>query len=161
MSIGSLREQIIYPDTLEDMMEKNITEEKLKEILRMVSLEHIAIRDSFDEVRDWKDTLSGGEKQRMAIARIFYHKYVAHLLKKYIIRKKCLNLYNFRPHYALLDECTSAVSIDVESSIYETAKNMGITLLTITHRPTLWKFHSHILKFDGMGGWVFEQLKEE
>lgn len=74
MSIGSLREQIIYPDTLEDMIEKNVTEEKLKEILRMVSLEQIAIRDSFDEVKDWKDTLSGGEKQRMAIARLFYHK---------------------------------------------------------------------------------------
>lgn len=74
MSIGSLREQIIYPDTLEDMIEKNVTEEKLKEILRMVSLEQIAVRDSFDEVKDWKDTLSGGEKQRMAIARLFYHK---------------------------------------------------------------------------------------
>jgi ATP-binding cassette subfamily D (ALD) protein 2 len=74
MSIGSLREQIIYPDSLEDMMAKNVTEEKLREILKMVTLEHIAIRDSFDEIRDWKDTLSGGEKQRMAIARLFYHK---------------------------------------------------------------------------------------
>jgi ATP-binding cassette subfamily D (ALD) protein 2 len=74
MSIGSLREQIIYPDSLEDMEAKNINEEKLKEIMKMVSLEHIALRDSFDEVRDWKDTLSGGEKQRMAIARLFYHK---------------------------------------------------------------------------------------
>lgn len=74
MSIGSLKEQIIYPDSLEDMMEKMISEENLREILKMVSLEHIAIRDSFDEVRDWKDTLSGGEKQRMAIARLFYHK---------------------------------------------------------------------------------------
>lgn len=75
MSIGSLREQIIYPDSLEDMIAKDINEEKLREILRMVSLEHIAVRDSFDEVKDWKDTLSGGEKQRMAIARLFYHKY--------------------------------------------------------------------------------------
>jgi ATP-binding cassette subfamily D (ALD) protein 2 len=74
MSIGSLREQIIYPDTIEDMNNKNISEEKLREILKMVALEHIAIRDSFDEVRDWKDTLSGGEKQRMAIARLFYHR---------------------------------------------------------------------------------------
>lgn len=74
MSIGSLREQIIYPDTIEEMEEKDFSEEKLREILRMVSLEHIANRDTFDEVRDWKDTLSGGEKQRMAIARLFYHK---------------------------------------------------------------------------------------
>jgi len=74
MSIGSLREQIIYPDTLEDMIEKDISEESLRDILRLVSLEHIANRDSFDEVRDWKDTLSGGEKQRMAVARLFYHK---------------------------------------------------------------------------------------
>lgn len=92
MSIGSLKEQIIYPDTLEDMVEKMISEEKLREILRMVSLEHIANRDTFDEVRDWKDTLSGGEKQRMAIARLFYHKYVKFVLFFQNLRRISINL---------------------------------------------------------------------
>lgn len=44
MSIGSLCDQIIYPDTRENMYRKGITEVHLKEILRLVALEHIAHR---------------------------------------------------------------------------------------------------------------------
>jgi len=50
------------------------------------------------------------------------------------------------------------VSIDVESHMYQTTKDLGILLITISHRPTLWKFHTHILKFDGQGNYTFGVL---
>lgn len=87
---------------------------------------------------DWDETLSGGEKQRLVFARLLYH----------------------RPAFAILDECTSAVSSDMEDRLYTRAKRDGITLLTVAHRKSLWKHHEHLLVLDGRGGWSFRPIRD-
>ena len=45
MTIGTLREQIIYPDTVTDMHKKGLNDEDLKEILKTVHLYHVVQRE--------------------------------------------------------------------------------------------------------------------
>lgn len=46
------------------------------------------------------------------------------------------------PRFGVLDECTSAVSVDVEQQLYRAAAEQGITCVTISQRLALAQFHT-------------------
>ena len=60
----------------------------------------------------------------------------------------------------VLDECTSAVSIDVEEELYRAAFARGITCITISQRLALEEFHTQELSFgaDNDDGWELRAL---
>lgn len=137
LSRGSLRQQIIYPDGVREMREKGVTDNDLYQILSIVEIESIVERQGgWDAEQEWTDVLSGGLQQRVAMARLFYH----------------------APKYAILDECTSSVTLEIERIMYDEAKRLGITLMTVSHRRSLWKYHTNILQFDGQGNYIFTKL---
>lgn len=140
LSLGTLRDQVIYPHSKADMEARRTTDSDLLKILAMVQMEGVVEREGgWDVAREWREALSGGDQQKIAWARLFYH---------------C-------PKYAVLDEATSLVPLEVEGRMMEHATKLGITLLTVSHRPSLWKYHSLILHYDGQGGYVFTKLDAE
>lgn len=140
LSKGTLRQQIIYPDSTEEMIRRGVSDEDLYNILRVVEIEALVDREGgWDAEKEWREVLSGGLQQRVAMARLFYH----------------------APRYAILDECTSSQDLETERIMYETAKSLNITLITVSHRRSLWKYHTNILQFDGQGGFIFAELDAE
>ncbi|KAJ8066551.1 hypothetical protein OCU04_005604 [Sclerotinia nivalis] len=143
LSVGTLRDQVIYPDGELEMRSKGRRDIELKHILEEARLGYLPDREGgWDTRKEWKDVLSGGEKQRMAIARLLYHE----------------------PRYAFIDEGTSAVSSDVEGLLYETCKGKGITLITISTRASLKRYHTFNLTL-GLGDegteWEYERIGTE
>jgi ATP-binding cassette subfamily D (ALD) long-chain fatty acid import protein len=50
------------------MKERNITDEQLLDILKVVQIEHIVEREGgWDAEKEWTLALSGGDKQRVSI----------------------------------------------------------------------------------------------
>jgi ATP-binding cassette subfamily D (ALD) long-chain fatty acid import protein len=87
-----------------DMKDHRRRDADLLHVLEEAKLGYLPEREGgWDTRKDWKDVLSGGEKQRMGIARLLYHE----------------------PKYAFIDEGTSAVSSDVEGLLYEQCKAKG------------------------------------
>jgi len=134
---GTLRDQLIYPDLPSRQIEKKISDERLQVILEEAQLGYLVTREGgWDSMNDWNDVLSGGEKQRLAMARLIYHK----------------------PLYAILDECTSSLSTDIEGHLYSYMKNSNITLITVSHRTTVWKYHDWLLEFKGNKEFSFGEM---
>jgi len=110
---GTLRDQIIYPHAVSTMSDSD-----LLAILEVVEIGHIVEREEdWDSVREWRDALSGGDKQRIAMARLFYHKPKVRVSA--FGPKSKLMIYN--DQYAILDECTSAVTLEIEKVMYDHA----------------------------------------
>mmetsp|Transcript_16327 Transcript_16327/g.25748 ORF Transcript_16327/g.25748 Transcript_16327/m.25748 type:complete len:695 (+) Transcript_16327:94-2178(+) len=141
LTVGTLRDQLVYPHTPEEAAAAGWTAPLLTRLLGHVHLGYLAAREpeGLDAQRDWAEVLSGGEKQRVAMARLLYR----------------------RPQFAVLDECTSAVSVDVEGALYTRCRELGITLFTVSHRKSLWSHHEYLLRFDGQGNYEFKKIKQD
>nr|CAB3498441.1 unnamed protein product [Digitaria exilis] len=129
-AVGTLRDQLIYPLTADQETEP-LSYGGMVDLLKNVDLEHLLERYPLDKEVNWGDELSLGEQQRLGMARLFYHK----------------------PKFAILDECTSAVTIDMEERFCKRVQAMGTSCITISHRPALVAFHEIVLSLDGEGGW--------
>lgn len=125
-SLGSLAEQVSYP-----VDPSNYSQEQLSQALEAVGLGYLPERlGGFSAEGDWAHTLSPGERQRLAFARL--------LLR--------------RPPFVILDEATSALDLPSEKRVYQQLRALGCIYLSVGHRPTLRAFHEKALLLDGQGG---------
>ncbi|MGJ4927884.1 ABC transporter ATP-binding protein/permease [Bradyrhizobium sp. HKCCYLS2038] len=112
---GSLRRAVAYPGAAEDW-----SVEKVGEALHKVGLDHL--KDRIEEEAPWDQTLSGGEKQRLAFARLLLH----------------------GPDIVVLDEATSALDEKSQDLMMQmvTSELPRATIVSVAHRAELEAFHS-------------------
>ena len=107
---GTLRDQVMYP-----LPGDPARDDEVMECLQLANLTKV-VDSSADGLgrseHDWTDVLSGGEKQRVGLARLYFH----------------------RPTFAILDEATSAINPDEEGLLYAHIETLGITAFSIAHR---------------------------
>jgi vitamin B12/bleomycin/antimicrobial peptide transport system ATP-binding/permease protein len=122
---GSLRRAATYPEPADS---KEIDE--VAKALKQVGLGHLV--DRLDEEAPWDRTLSGGEKQRLAFARILLH----------------------RPDIIVLDEATSALDPASQDKLMEllTKELDATTIVSVGHRPELEAFHNRKITLERRRG---------
>jgi putative ATP-binding cassette transporter len=114
---GRLRDALAYPQPA-----SSYSDEALRQALDDALLPQL--RDRLDDQDAWSQKLSGGEQQRLAIARV--------LLKK--------------PAWLFADEATSALDEEAEKILYDrlvaqVQKENG-AIISIAHRPSIASFHN-------------------
>ena len=96
------------------------------------------------------DVVSPGEMQKIAFARIFFHKppFVCTLIP---VPYTHTDLYaNLGKHHTIwylccsvLDEATCALSEETEHQFYTSLKLMGVTVMSVGHRSSIRKVGRH------------------
>ena len=121
---GSLRDCVAYPSDEGTYLEKEIID-----ALKIVGLDRLIT--SLDDATNWSQRLSGGEQQRLAIARALLA----------------------RPDWLFLDEATSALDEDSEAFLYRALKEhlKTTTLISIGHRSTLRVLHDRLMRMESQG----------
>jgi putative ATP-binding cassette transporter len=114
LPIGRLKHAACYP-----AVEADITDEATRDALSAVGLGHLA--DDLTRDENWAQLLSGGEQQRLAIARALLN----------------------RPDWLFMDEPTAALPDDAQAALYRLLKERlpGTTLVSIGHREGIAAFH--------------------
>lgn len=114
---GLLRDALAYPRPASDY-----SDAQLQQALGDALLP--GLRGRLDDSDAWGQTLSGGEQQRLAIARV--------LLRQ--------------PTWLFADEATSALDAEAEEKLYQLLANRvqasGGAMVSIAHRASVGAFHS-------------------
>ncbi|KKI99262.1 ABC transporter ATP-binding protein/permease [Prochlorothrix hollandica] len=127
MLLGTLRDQLIYPNPRNSIPEANILE-----ALQQVNLVHLPDRlGGLDVERDWPTVLSLGEQQRLAFARILLT----------------------QPRYVILDEATSALDVANERNLYDLLQQRELLYISVGHRPSLLAYHQTVLELSTATTW--------
>jgi putative ATP-binding cassette transporter len=122
---GTLRRAVAYPAAADKWTIKQI-----KAALDKVGLAYLAER--IKEEAPWDQTLSGGEKQRLAFARLLLH----------------------RPDIVVLDEATSALDEKSQDTMMATVirELPDVTIISVAHRAELEAFHSRKITLERREG---------
>lgn len=134
MLLGSFRQQLLYSSR-----DLKPNDDELAEVLQKVGLRSLLSRvGGFDVEMDWLNTLSLGEQQRIAFARLFLA----------------------NPKMAFLDEATTALGLENERELYALLMNTGKSYISIGHRASLVPYHNIQLEILDDGKWRITRISQ-